>query len=463
MNTDIQTYQKQPGNIRGLTLIAIAFATAFFPRLLSTAGAPVPINFVHFAVVPLVCGFVLAQTKVKDKQQIKTAKVLLSGLAILFGVTAASALLNGAGIINVFLDFLLLTEPFILLLSIVCIPVSYKEHKRFKNWALGFGFANLFLALAQKFLLTVNILRLTRLTIEDNVQGVFYLSNGGHVVAATVTLCFCLYYLLKSKSSPFWLRVSVVFAGLLQILFADAKQVLMVALVAWLILILCRVENIKVTIQYLIAAFLAGYAFYWCIQNLEIFRAYNTWIRPEIYGPDGDATILKTAPFHIIPTYFESPLNWLLGLGPGHTIGRLGGWMIRDYWSLLGPLKATSHPVVNVIWDTWLSSYLDSSFFSPFWGWVGIWGDLGFLGLAAFLYIWLIVWTRLCPDDFSRFIVLNVLVNGFIFTLMEEPGFMLFVAVLIGLQWQERQLAQQQRQQERQVAYYMANLNSLEL
>jgi hypothetical protein len=141
--------------------------------------------------------------------------------------------------------------------------------------------------------------------------------------------------------------------------------------------------------------------------------------------------------------------NWIFGLGPGHTIGRLGGWMIRDYSRLLGPFGATSHPVSQAVWDTWNGHYLDSSFFSPFWGFAGIWGDLGFAGLAAYLYLWSIVWRRLCPNDFSRFIVLNVLLNGFIFTLLEEPGFMLSVAVLIGLSWQERQLVEQRQHQRR--------------
>jgi len=39
---------------------------------------------------------------------------------------------------------------------------------------------------------------------------------------------------------------------------------------------------------------------------------------------------------------------------------------------------------------------------------------------------------------------LNIVVNGFIFTLMEEPGFMLSIAALIGLQWQERQVKRMQ-------------------
>jgi hypothetical protein len=114
--------------------------------------------------------------------------------------------------------------------------------------------------------------------------------------------------------------------------------------------------------------------------------------------------------------------------------------MLVDYWNLLGPLGATIHPASQAVWVTWRGYYLDSSFFSPLWGWVGIWGDSGLLGLAAYLYLGSIVWRRLCTDDFSKFMLLTVLVNGFIFTLMEEPGYMLSMAMVVGLRWQEHQI-----------------------
>ncbi|MBD2072646.1 hypothetical protein H6F86_01835 [Phormidium sp. FACHB-592] len=448
-------YQQNKGVVKGATLILIAYATAFFPRILNAMGLPAPINFVHFAVVPLTCGIVLTQTRVKDKQQVSVAMSLSGGLVIFLAAITASAMLNGAAIINIILDFLLLTEHFVLLLMILCVPFSPDGLKQFRRWILGFGFSHLFLALAQKIMLDLRILKHTRLTIEDNVQGVFYLASGGHVVAATVTLCFCLYYFISAKTAPLWLRFFIVTAGFLQIQFADAKQVMLVAFAAWVLTILSRFKNIGLTVQYLVLAGIVISIFWWCIWNVDFFQYYRGWIRPEIYTSDGDATVLKLSPLQVIPTYFESPLNWLFGLGPGHTIGRLGGWMIRDYWNLLGPLGATTNSVTQVIWDKWLSSYLNSSMFSPFWGWAAIWGDLGFVGLLAFLNLWRIVWQRLCPDSLSRFIVLNILVNGLVFTLMEEPGLMLSAAVLIGLIWTDRQLAQQQRQREQQLAYAM--------
>ncbi|NEO36534.1 MAG: hypothetical protein F6J90_09445 [Moorea sp. SIOASIH] len=57
--------------------------------------------------------------------------------------------------------------------------------------------------------------------------------------------------------------------------------------------------------------------------------------------------MLKFSGIRIILSYHHSPWNWVFGLGLGHTIGRLGGWMIRDYSGLLSPLGSTSVPVGN--------------------------------------------------------------------------------------------------------------------
>lgn len=83
--------------------------------------------------------------------------------------------------------------------------------------------------------------------------------------------------------------------------------------------------------------------------------------------------------------------------------------------------------------------------FMPLFSWAGIWGDLGFLGLGAYLYLGYIVWSRLAQDDFSKLLLLTMLVYGLILTQMEEPGQSFTVAILIGLQWHERQSKKRSR------------------
>ncbi len=427
----------QQGIISSSTLLLLAFASAFFPRILEAAGAPSQVNFAHFIVLPAACGVVLLSSRSCNRHQLAIVKSLIVGLMVLLTIATASALLNSAGVVNVFLEFILLSEPFVLLTALLSIPFSENVLYRLRKWIIGFGAIHIALALAQKIGLEAGLLKHSAMTLEDNIQGVFYLSSGGHVVGASVSLAFGVYYYVSAKLVPFWLRASVSLAVMIQILIADAKQVIAVAIAAWILLIISKVADIKATLQYVIAAVLSVCTLYWCIYNVELFDAYRAWIRPEIYGLNGAVMMLKTSPLRIITAHYTSLLHWLLGLGPGHTVGRIGGWMIRDYWSLFGPLGATSSPVSEEVWATWRGSYLDSSFFSPFWGWAGIWGDLGLLGLASYLSLWRIVWAEIRRDDMSCFLMFNVIVSGFVFTLMEEPGFMLTSVVLVGLRWYE--------------------------
>lgn len=427
--------------LQSSTLILLAFATAFFSRLLDSAGAPSTINFLHFATVPLACGWALCNTRTKSLRQKTISWMLISGLLILLGVMLLSALVNRAGTINVVLELLLLGEPFLFLLGLVCLPLSAASFVKLQTWLNRFCFANLLIALVQ-YVLFMILGRHPEAGNPDYVQGVFYHSGSGHVISASVSMTFGLYYLVSAKTVPLSMRLVVVLAALWQMLVADAKQVLLAMLVSGGLLLLTQVKNLGKALKYLLGAVVLGGVVLWCIQNVPAFDAFNTWARPEIYGPEGEATLLKSASVRIISSAHRSPLNWLLGLGPGHTVGRLGGWMINDYWHLLGPLGATAHSVSGEVWqavgESWLGD--QSSMFSPFWGWAGIWGDLGWVGIGAYLYLAWVVWHYLCPDDFSRFLLLNVGVFGLIFTQMEEPGYMLFIAIVVGVRWQKYQL-----------------------
>ena len=432
---------KQKTIITNSNLLIIAFATCFFARLLDSLGFPSIINFAHFAIVSVACGITLFTTKVGRSKQVNIVKQLLFGLVLLFTIMIVSSLVNEAGAINLVLNFLILAEPFILLVAIISLPTTEEQLKKLQVWLIRFCFLHIFLAISQYYLLILGLLRRTDMTLADNVQGVFYLSNGGHVVGASVATAFGLYYFIVQKKVSFWFRAFVLAVSIYHLMLADAKQVILIMLLAWFLLIIINLKNIRKTILYLIYASLTVYLFVWCMQNIEFFAHFNTWIRPHIYGPNGEATLLKTSSIRIIISYFQSPLNWLLGLGPGHTVDRLGGWMIGyrfgKYWELLQPLGATRLPVSADVWDIYKGHWLDSSLFSPLFGWAGIWGNFGFIGLGSYLFLWAIVWQQLCSDDFSKYMVLNVAIHGFISSQLEEPGYMLLIALLIGIRYHE--------------------------
>ncbi|MBD1847776.1 hypothetical protein H6F89_31190 [Cyanobacteria bacterium FACHB-63] len=441
MNIKLEPVSKRKGLIANSNLTLFAIATALFPRVLTGLKFPSAINFLHFAMIPLACGSVMCNSRSKDREQLAIAKNLLLSLFLFLIVVFASALLNSAGVVNAVLDYLLLTEPFILILTIVSIPMVPESYQRFRKAILQAALINMLFAYIQKY-----VLRLERLVgLEDNIKGIFIGQGAGHVLGGSVAMTFAVYYFVTAKTKPLWFRIAIVLACFNHIVISDTKQVLLSFIVGYALLYLINIKDIRRTILYLTlgAAFLS--AFYWAIYNFEALRAFTTWIRPEIYGPDGEATRLKFATFHLVPQYFHSPLNWLLGLGPGHTVGRLGGWMLESYWNLLAPLGATMHPVSKEVWKTVAASWLgsQSSMFSPLFGWAGIWGDLGPLGLSTYFYMAFLVWRYIAVTELSKYLMLTVFAFGLVFSQLEEPGYTLFVATMIGLGWQDQKIANQ--------------------
>jgi hypothetical protein len=322
-------------------------------------------------------------------------------------------------------------------------PMTADSYRRFRDWVLRAALINTLFAYVQKYIFHMENLY----GQEDNIKGIYIGQGAGHVIGGSVAMTFGIYYLVNVKDKPLWFRIAILLACLNHIIISDTKQVLLSFIVGYVMLYFVTFKDLTKAILYLIAGLLFLGFFYWAIYNFEFLSAYKTWIRPELYGSDGEATRLKFATFRIVPQYFHSPLNWWLGLGPGHTVGRLGGWMLTTYWDLFAPLGATIHPASKEIWMVVAKSWLgnQSSLFSPLFGWAGIWGDLGVLGLGTYFYIGMLVWRKVCLTDTAKYLMLTVFVFGTIFSQLEEPGYTLIVASLIGLDWQNRQIIAQKQ------------------
>ena len=425
--------------VTNLNLALFGLGTNLFARIFTALKIPSGINFLHFFTIPLACVSVLLKSRSKDRKQIAISKSLLGGLFIFSIIVFASALLNQAGLVNAVLDYLLLTEPFILILTIVSIPMTATSYEQFRNWILQACLINTLFAYVQKYVFHMEKL----LGEEDNIKGLFIGQGSGHVIGGSVAMTFAIFYFINAKHKPLWFRSAIVLACLNHVIISDTKQVLLAFAIGFVILYFITFKNLRKAVISLVLGLLVLSGFYWAIYNIEYLAAYKTWIRPEIYAWDGEATQLKFATFRIVPEYFHSPLNWLLGLGPGHTVGRLGGWMLDLYWNLFAPLGATIHPASKAVWTVVAKSWLgdQSSMFSPLFGWAGIWGDLGILGLGTYFYLAILVWRYVCVTDVAKYLMLTAFVFGTIFSQLEEPGYTLIVASLIGLDWQSKRIA----------------------
>ncbi len=430
--------------IKNSFLIILIFCSVFYSRIIATTIHFSLLNLLHFGLVPVVCMIAVSTTRIQNPQQISLCLSFAGGLLVLFGVTIASALLNHAGLINAIISFMMLGEPFMFLLAMSCLPLTAQIFTKMKNLLYCSVVINFGLAAAQKPLIDSGKINAGGFNGTDGCGGVFFVSGAGNYVSATVSLVFALYFWTSHKDQPLWIRTAVALAALWHVLFSDSKQLVLAYGMAWLLMILLSSKDIIKTLKLVIGLLFAGFIGVWCATNLEIFKAYTSWARPELYGINGEAWYAKFYSIRVILAHYQSPFNWLFGLGPGHTVSRLGAWFLRDYAALLGPLGSTRTGIgqdsMDFVSNFWLT--LGSSLFSPIFGWSGIWGDIGIMGLGAYFYLAYLTWRYFAWNDFLKVTILSVFVVGWIFTQMEEPGYMIFLAFIIGLSWQEKILKQ---------------------
>jgi hypothetical protein len=399
------------------TFAVLLFASAFFPRLLTAAGAPAVLKFAHFA---LAAGFLLVAG---PRLRARTSRALALGLFLLFFVITLSGFANQAGLINVALDFLLLSEPFILLILLTDEKLPPRQ-LRWMEWCVHFSaWTTILLSWYQFGVLGHR---------SDDVKGVFIDEPGAHVNGA-VAITYLVYAVVRfAPTRPLLGCVSAVAAISVPVI-ADTKQGFGVFGLTALLMTLLGLRRVDRVLRYLALTILGTSLLFLLAQT---YMPSLAAIMDVDYVREGIEHKLRVFPLTM--SYYHSTWNWWLGLGPGHTIGRLG-WLIPSYETYLAPLGVTTSPATASLLAASQSHWIaGTSMWSFAFSWAGIWGDLGILGTSVIALLWLGVLRKLCAGEASVFIVTSTLILAFVHAWMEEPGYMLFVITLVGLLWQRR-------------------------
>ncbi len=406
--------------LRYSSLMAFLFVLVMLPRPLVALGAPTMVNFLHFPVVALLSFIIALNIKTVE------SKKLILGIAGFVTMVVFSAIYNYAGYINIILDVLILVEPFLFLVGMTAVEWKPVSISAFRRCLIFVGILHIFMAFYQRIILGL---------WGDDVEGLFVNMGAGSHLAGAVALAFGL-YLFSMREFSSVIRVCVFIACILVLILSDAKQVILVSLLSLVLLSLFKMKNYKVTLSYLATLIVFGGLGYYTI--LLMYPSL-TWLNPEIMVM---AIEQKLSVFGIIVNSFDSIGGWFFGLGPGHSIGRLA-WMLPEYQYLMdlgATISYVTQDIIDANQSNWMSnSITGSSLFSLMFSWAGIFGDFGFAGLLAYLYVWFLVWKYYSQADLSRFFVLGILIFGAVFSWIEEPGYILFIMAIIGLSWQENQ------------------------
>jgi len=408
--------QPTPGSSVTPIVLILAFVT--FSRVAQVLlGLPTAVNHLHFPVVLL--AFLLSGARTWRRE--KTLCVLLACFAL---VIAASAAAGGAGATNAVLEFLLLSEPVMLLLLIVGANPSVGSAKWLSRWLLVFGLVQVPFAYLQVPYYTATLPDANQ---ADLIRGTMLgMIDGAHVVGAVSVVC-AVYMLFFFRLRSVAIKTACVALLVLIPLLSDAKQVLVAFVIACIVVAVGRMRHLGTPRMRALVAVLLVVGV--CIVGAVI--RIDMWLCRMPMMVQGLSA--KLAVLQLIGEYRQSGLSWVLGLGPGHSVGRLG-FLLPKYWDLLSPLGATVHPLTQQVWALWDETWAlhVSSIFSPFFGWAGIFGDLGIAGIAVYGAMWVVIYMKYCHNNVSRIFLVFTMVLGAVFTWLEEPNFMLYVVSVIG-------------------------------
>ena len=410
------------------TWVATAVLAAGLSRLFVASGlVPASLNFVHF---PLALGAaLLAATRRTPPRRLALSLGL--GLAALLLVSLLSWICNGGEILRPLLTWLLFSEPFLLVFALVSAPPSPVAARRLWTLALVLALSQVPLAVSQSLMFSVG----------DLVRGTFTGEIGGAHTAGSVALIGALMCMARWMDRPPGSRPGtgwhLAAAGLFLVpVLADAKQAIMAfipalvplsSLFSWR-----RPARVLAPLLLPLVLLVAGVGL-----NPQM-RQTTDW-NLAWRGLGGKLHALRV----VVPRMLDTPSGLLLGLGPGNTVSRVallsrGGHVRED--SPVYFLELRLSPVTEELLPRKQTEWLwrKSSPWSPISSWIGLFGDLGLIGFGIYLWMAWRLWRGLPQRhawgvQVAKGCMVMAGLLGLVYSWLEEPGFTLLVATVIGL------------------------------
>lgn len=421
------------GILRGSAVLAwylliAGVAMLFLSRaFVAYAAIPPAVNFLHF---PLIFGaFVLS----RGKQRTSGQRAMERALAVSLTLAVASVVLSPTTpALQTALTWVVLVEPLLVVLTVWHLTSRGLIVRAPRLLALSVVLAQVPVALFQWVLFGSG----------DEVQGFMVNQGAGHhllgVLGLTVAIV-ALNALLADNSTSRLAAVLLLVAGLALPVLADMRQGILVFIVVTIAMfgpavvlggkagssMVRRLAATGVLLGTLgIAAVAANQAV--ALARQEPWRG-SAVIDSKIETASIIATAMR-----------DQPLSPLVGLGGGATATRVA-WLATPLGSssFLAGLDLPASPIAGRLAELWVSNpqWVRSSASSPFSTWLGVFGDLGILGLAAYATSWLLVWRCTASTRGrleTRALMLFLVILGLIGNWLEEPQLVVVAALLVG-------------------------------
>lgn len=423
-----------------ILLIAVFFA-AMFSRVFVYMGLPGVLNFAHFPLIIAAAYNAIVRKGPKSK----FTHGLEIGIVLLLGISIISGFVNKASILKSILLWLTFCEPFIFLYAICRTPLT-ETQKRFL-WNIFYGYLVVYVPICFMQYFT-GFFSTRPVGHGDIIQGTFTGMEASAHVSGAVALVYILMFMAKivlsddATKRTRWILVSM---PLLVIsILTDAKQCI-IAFIPACFLLICAFSSFPAKKRAIIGAtMLIGIVILFNVdlpgKTLEKAR------QDAIVGYGGTAggldsiLLRKWTGFQIAMEAFDSTsMGWMLGVGPGMGGSRVAFEALTGgkAGSAIRKLNLKESPLTKDIWQIdYYSSR--SSLYTGISSWLGIFGDLGLIGLLIYVWLWWQIWHSIGSNEgwkagAIKSTIVMTLVLGALFNWLEEPNYMCFVAFLVGL------------------------------
>jgi hypothetical protein len=407
-------------------LVVCGVAAATVSRVAVYFGLPSFLNFVHF---PLILGGATLAWLSPERSR-TLGRTIGRGLLAFLLVCLISWLLNTGEVLRPLFDWLVFMEPFLAIYTLVMAPPPLRFRNRY--WI----FVGALAALQFPF----GIWQFITLGWSDVVQGTFigqgagaHIAGGCALLGVLIAIGVAVYETSFGKKAALLSGAALLFV--IPVL-GDAKQAILAFVPAFLVT-LAGASKFKLT--RLVVPTLVGCSFLFAA--FELYQPLQLILNGKLISQGVSG---KTAGVITLARFLtKTPTGWLFGIGPGNSVSRValltsGGMVSSD--SPLSSLGLRVSPTTDELIRTTDTNYVysSSSAFSTQGSWQGLIGDVGPIGLAVYVMLGWTIWrtirgaTGWRPVVAQSAIVMSVLLGG-IYSWLEEPGFTLLVAFILGL------------------------------
>jgi len=419
----MKSYRDQ-GQILHFSYYLILYTVIFtiFTRLIGSLGLPRIFNHFHYILLILNIFYYIYILKKSDQ----SLSIIFFWLNICLIV---SSLINNVSKYNFIIDFLILFQPLIIILILLGINFKEEEKKFIFKILILITILNSFFVYVQYFYLGLR---------NDDVHGIFIdLGTAPHTAAGFNFISSLLVFFYSDMNN---FKKTLLLAFFLSVIILTSTLTMFLSILITIgFMIIYKNKNFFKIVIYFSILFFGLIIILYLIKDTEI---YKIRFSPEKFLiPYLDALVYKYKIFFFLNENFLDIKNLLFGLGPGHSISRLSLMIPRYDYLLDFTSTRMSEIVFNIQQLNYYSNlYTGSSFFSLFFFSAGIYGDLGIIGFLLYYLFWFRLYLINKNNVLNKLIIVNILVLSFIFQWLEEPAFICYLALILGVNFKKEKI-----------------------